>query len=107
MSTVDFTLEELRLVIREEVGREFKDNFDAAFKPAFEGVFEPHALAIQDEFNRIHDKLAEHDERFDHLETDVDALKNDMSEVKADIKGIKRLVGQHSKEIIELRARTA
>ena len=37
VATVDFTLEDIRRVVREEV----RDEFKAAFKPAFEAAFKP------------------------------------------------------------------
>ena len=111
MATTEFTLEDIRQVVREEsdasFDRKFKPAFDATFKPAFDKAFkpafisayEPFADAIQDDFIRI-------DERFDRLETKVESIARDVSDLKTDMKGLKRIVGQHSKEIIELRART-
>jgi hypothetical protein len=78
----------------------FKPAFDESFKPAFEESFDPYADSIQQDFNRIHD-------RFNRLESTVESGVRDVQDIKSDLKGIKRIVGQHSKEIIELRARTA
>jgi hypothetical protein len=112
MPQTEFTLEDIRQVVREEseaafdrafnaafkpafnaafqpafdaaFNAAFKPAFDAAFKPAFDAAFDSSALAIQQDFNRIH-------QRFDRLEDDI--------------KGIGRIVGQHSKEIIGLKSR--
>jgi hypothetical protein len=112
MPQTEFTLEDIRQVVREESEAAFDRKFDekfqpafnaafkpafnaafqpafdaafnAAFKPAFDAAFDSSALAIQQDFNRIH-------QRFDRLEDDI--------------KGIGRIVGQHSKEIIGLKSR--
>lgn len=34
-------------------------------------------------------------------------MEQDIHEIKSDVKGLKRIVGQHSKEIMELKARIA
>lgn len=129
MATHDFTLEDIhklllgdiRTVVREEVDasfdrkfgpafnaafeKSFTPAFDKAFKlsftpafesafnksfsPAFDASFEPHAEAIQGDFNQINTRL-------DRLDAKTDTLV-----------GLKRIVGQHSKEIIDLRSRLA
>jgi len=96
VANIDFTLDDIRTVVGEVFDQKFDEKFDKKFDekfesafnkaftkafnkdfmPAFEAAFDPYALAIQEDFNRIH-------ERFDRLE---------------------RIVDQHSREIIELRS---
>ena len=80
MATIDFTLDDFRGIIREEVGIAF----DEKFQPAFDAAFEPHALAIQADFNQIHDELRD---------------------IRHELAGHGRLLAQHSAEIMELKAR--
>ena len=103
MTSNEFTLDDIRKVVREENKQAFKEQF----KPAFEEAFEPYALAIQQDFATINDRLDAHDDRFDVLETKIEAVISDVRDIKSDVKGLKRIVGQRSKEIIELRARSA
>lgn len=113
MAGAAITLEDIRTVVREEslstdkIRQIVREEFQKNFKPAFEETFEPWALAIQQDFSRIHERLDEHDARFDRLDARVESLGTDISEVKIEVKGIKRIVGQHSKEIIELKAQLA
>jgi hypothetical protein len=104
MPSIDFTLDDIRKVVREETNQAFKEQFqpafDKAFKPAFDEAFEPHALAIQQDFMTIN-------ERLDKLETGLETVAAGVLDLKADLKGVKRIVGQHSKDKVELRSRIA
>jgi septal ring factor EnvC (AmiA/AmiB activator) len=120
MAHVDFTLDDIRIVVREEVDKafdsKFEQKFDSAFKKAFvpafketfpsafEEAFEPYALAIQQDFARVNERLDAHDVRFDKLEADLQSVASNVNEIRVELKGVKRIIGQHSKEIIELRS---
>jgi septal ring factor EnvC (AmiA/AmiB activator) len=112
MTQVDFTLDDIRTVVREETDKTFDRKFKSAFKeafaeafpPAFEEAFEPYALAIQQDFARVNERLDAHDVRFDKLEADLQSVASNVNEIRVELKGVKRIIGQHSKEIIELRS---
>lgn len=91
MATVNFTLDELleatnkqtRGILAEVLQKEVRQVLRKEFKPLFDDAFEPYAQAIQQDFNRVHERL--------------DGLEHEM-------KSVKRVVNQHSVEILELKA---
>ena len=77
--TINFTLNDFKNMMREEVRTEVADQFHVFIKD----IFQPALDYIDNRFDRM-------DERFDRLE--------------ADVAGIKRVVRKHSADISELQA---
>ncbi len=94
MPTVDFTLEDLKPVIKSIVDT----SIDARFV-MFEEKYDADMTAIQQDFLQIYDRFEAIDNRFDAIDHRFDQLENEL-------KTTSRLVRKHSVDIMELRANT-
>lgn len=106
MAQSDFTLEDIRTILLEDVRTVFlKDvraivdsSIDARFK-VFEQKYDADMMAIQQDFLGVY-------ARFDRLEDRMDRVDSRLNGVEGELRSVHRLIGQHSKDIMELRART-
>jgi hypothetical protein len=87
--TVDFTLDELTTKLQPMIQTIVDTSIDARFQ-IFEEKYEADMQAIQQDFLAAFGRL--------------DRVENELAEVKQEVKRTNRLAGQHSRDIMELRA---
>lgn len=83
MAEINFTLEDFRIMVREEI------------KPLIEKSELRITKAVAESFSEYEEK---YDKRFDKIDAEL-------KDIKTELKGHSRLLALHSKEIMELKAR--
>ena len=109
MSQVDFTLNEVRGVVREVVREEVPEMVRREVRAVVDEevrglVREEVKQAVEESEFRITKTIQETFDQYDQRFEDIDAQ---LVMIAGDVRSIRRLVGQHSKEIMELKAHTA
>lgn len=90
MAEINFTLEDFRTMVREEV------------KPLIEESELRITKAVAESFSEYERK---YDKRLDRMDKRFDKIDSELKDIKTELKGHSRLLGLHSKEIMELKAR--
>lgn len=108
MPAVDFSLEDVgqlmgallveerdytRAMVREEVRTEVRREVTEQFMLFIEHTFDPAISSLQDQITTLDGRM--------------DAVEADIRDIKGEVTGTRRVVNQHSKDIMELRARAA
>jgi len=96
MPKVDFTLEDVRKIVKEEVRAEvgaqiggLRSELKADLKSEVGGLRAEFQSFINDNFNPAMEHI---DERFDTMEDRVDRLAGDMAELRVDVRHLKQVV---------------
>jgi uncharacterized coiled-coil DUF342 family protein len=129
MAGTELTLENIRGVVSEEIDLKLgdvrgivRDEIEVAEKRIKTGLradianlgteLRTEMVKLKEEItedvgNMFTTKIGHITEDFDKVNTRLDRIENDVVEIKREVKGAHKLVDQHSKDIMELRAKTA
>jgi hypothetical protein len=103
MAEINFTLDDFRGMIREEIVSGVTPMIEASelrITKAVAASFAEYEQKYDARFDGV-------DQRLDKVEHRLVEVEQGLNDVKAEVKGLGRLVGQHSVEIMELKARAA
>jgi outer membrane murein-binding lipoprotein Lpp len=123
MASVDFTLEDVKTAVttivedtRTNIMKDVRvivnESIDERFK-VFGQKYDDHMTAIQSDFLRFNARFDRLESDVQHLKDEVHGLRSEVLQVKSEVQGVKsevnkrnRLLDQHSKDIMKLRARS-
>jgi prefoldin subunit 5 len=108
MPHVDFSLNDIKMLIEESefrIVKSVKESFDV-YDDKLEHI-DLRLDGMDQRFDKMDQRFDQVDQRFDKVETRLNKVEVRLDDIAVDVKATRKLVGQHSLEIMELKARTA